>query len=339
MKRELYREYFDRAAFPVVAADESGIIAYKNLSAGKYLPALRRGADIVRRLHGQKPLCEGMEAEVIGDTPYRRAVVLRDDTQYVFLFLSRLQYPDGDEEAKNLIENRGPVLDRFLAAAKPPSWESEAQPFRQSRVYTDLLGVCAEKADSGAGVYDVSELLCRLSSKLKGAFRSLGYRITMNVHTDTADRRYGKLNLYDFIFIFSRFLYIQMKLSDNGLLDIDAQYDEIGEVYTLRFSARTALTQRKLKGARALPFLCGLAPECALEWRLFDSIELLSENTHIAVDKYGKFLIEYRLSLIENASCLHVRSIEFVHTELDSVIEKMLFGIRKEIKSREPASR
>lgn len=338
MKRELYGKSFDRAAFPIVAADKSGGIVYKNPAAGKYLPALRRGADIVRRLHGKNPLHAGMDAEVMGDTPYRRAAVLQDDDTYVFLFLSRLQYPDGEEEARSLTDHRGTTLDSFLAGAACAESlpGAETRIFRQSRVYTDLIDICENENLSGGCVYDVCELFERLSSKLKGAFRSLGYRITMNIDAAVRDRTYAKLNLYDFIFIFSKLLYMQMKLSENGIVNIEAKYDDHDEQHALCFSARTGLTKRCIKSGDTVSFLSKLAPECALEFELFENAVLLSQNTHVTVDKYGKFVMEYRLKSIENASVLHVRSIELETVELDTVIDRLILGIKKEMKNIRP---
>ena len=335
MKRELYREHFDRTIFPVVAADGTGCIVYKNAAAGKYLPALRRGADIVRRLRGKKPLYAGMDAEVPGDTPYRRAVVLQDDDAYVFLFLSRLQYPDGDEEMLRMTERRGTALDGFLPAAyeSSPS-ETESQPFRQSRIYADLIDICGMERAAGAYVYDICELLDRLSSKLKGAFRALGYRITVNIDAAVRDRKYVKLKLYDFIFLFNRLLYIQMKLSENGIVDIDIRLDEYDERLILCFSARTALTKRSLKNGEAASLLARLAPECALEFALFEDACLFSENMRLSVDKYGKSVMEYKLSGIETPAVLHVRSIDLETAELDAVIDMLILGIKKEIGTR-----
>ena len=50
MKAEFYRKWFDRTAFPVIIANTSGTIVYKNPSAIKHLRVLRKGADIRRRL-------------------------------------------------------------------------------------------------------------------------------------------------------------------------------------------------------------------------------------------------------------------------------------------------
>lgn len=332
MKRELYRKHFDRVIFPVVAADDTGRIVYKNAAAGKYLPALRCGADIVRRLHGKKPLHAGMDAEVPGDASYRRAVVLQDGDTYVFLFLSRLQYPDGDEEARDMIENRGTALDGFLPTAREPSLsETETQTFRQNRVYADLIDICGKEHMTGGYVYDICELLDRLSSKLKGAFRALGYRITVNIDAAVWDRKYAKLKLYDFIFLFNRLLYIQMKLSENGIVDINIRLDENDEHYVLRFSSRTALTKRSLKNEDAASVLSRLAPECALEFALFEDTRLLSENMQLSVDKYGKLIMEYKLSGIENPSVLYIRSIDLETAELDTAIDILILDIKKKI--------
>ena len=332
MKRELYREHFDRTIFPIVAADGTGRIVYKNAAAGKYLPALRCGADIVRRLRGKKPLHAGMDAEVPGDTPYRRAVVLQDDDAYVFLFLSRFQYHDGDEEMLRMTERRGTALDDFLPTAREPSLsEIEIQSFRQNRIYADLINIYGRERMTGGYVYDICELLERLAAKLKGAFRALGYRITVNIDAAVRDRKYAKLKLYDFIFLFNRLLYIQMKLSENGIVDISVQLDENDERHVLRFSSRTALTKRGLKKEDATALLSKLAPECALEFALFEDARPFSEDMRLSVDKYGKSVIEYKLSGIETPAVLHVRSIDLETAELDAAIDMLILDIKKEL--------
>lgn len=51
----------------------------------------------------------------------------------------------------------------------------------------------------------------------------------------------------------------------------------------------------------------------------------------LSVDKYGKSVIEYKLSGIETPAVLHVRSIDLETAELDAAIDMLILDIKKEL--------
>ncbi len=335
MKAEFYRKWFDRTAFPVIIANTSGTIVYKNPSAIKHLPMLRKGADIRRRLCGKMPLSSGMDAELSGKAPYRRAAVFSDEEMFIFLFLSRLQYPDSDRITRILTDTFGTKLSDLLASQEQEaSLPYDASCMGKNRIYADLLDICGNKSGADdAYVYDIQEVTEKLFSRLKDAFRALGYRISVKNLQPREDKTYIKFNLYDFIFVLSRLLYIQMKRSENGIIGIEAAFDEDYDSYEFRFTARTSLSPTSVKGKNAADFLTKLAPECTFELKLFQNIDILFRNTKISVDKYGKFIIEYRLNLTGKPAVLHIRSVDFSDAGLERVIDSFLDEMKSVLKN------
>ena len=334
MKAEIFRKWFEHAIFPVITVTAEGVVSNKNRSAKKYLPMLRRGADAIRRLRGKMPLAAGTDVEIIGDSPYRHAVVFSDEGGFALLFLSRLQYPDAENVAKRIFRACGTELSGLFAGA--PHGETEPPlPFGRERIYTDLIGIGTEAGLSAdACVYDIQKIMQALSSRLRGAFRCLGYRISLYDTFPAWDKKYVKLSLYDFIFTFSRFLYILMRCSENGTVGLMCDCDESSGCHILRFTARTAISAAAVKKGRdTVDFLAGLAPECALELMLFKNAGDLSRNTRLSVDKYGKFIVEYRIKYIEKP-ILQVKSLDFEDWELDFAIKSFFHEIRCALKSR-----
>lgn len=333
MQTGIYRNLLDRAGFPAIGVREDGVVYYKNPAAEKYLPMLRRGADVIRRLRGREPLSAGAVVEIAGDSPYRRAAVFSDENRFTLLFLSRLQYPDAEKTAKRLISTCGTELSAVLSAKEDGGEDtSAALPFGKERIYTDLIGITEQDTFDDAYVYDIQEIIGKLSKRLKGAFRSLGYRISIQSTASAWDKKYVKINLYDFIFAFSRFLYIQMRCSENGTIGIECGRDESCGCHLFRFTARTSLSPASVKkSGDIVAFLSRLAPECALELSLFHHAGELSRNTRLSVDKYGKFIVEYRLKYIEKP-VLHIRSVDFEDLELDAAIDTFLHEIRTALK-------
>ncbi len=335
MQQGAYQKLFARAGFPVVGIREDGTVHFKNPAAKKYLPMLRRGADAIRRLRGRVPLSPGTLAEIAGDSPYRRAVVLADENQFVLLFLARLQYPDGEAMAKRIVDARGTELSSFFPAEEEDAAASEALPFGRERIYTDLVGIAAQSSPTDTCVYDVQEIINRLSAHLKGAFRSLGYRISLCNPIPEWEKKYVKLDLYDFVFSFSRLLYLQMRCSENGTVGIECGYDEDSGCCLFRFTARTSLSAASIrKSKNIVSLLSRLAPECAPELSFLPNREELSRGTQFSIDKYGKLILEYRVKYLEQP-VLHIRSVDFENLELDAAIAGFLREIRAAVGKRQ----
>lgn len=320
---ESYFEWFEYAVFPVIMTDSCGIIRYKNRAAGRYLPMLRRGASVLRHLYGRS-LSAGT-AYVIGDTPYPRALIFNalDGNGFLLLFLSRLQYGDGEALAEALHERFHEDFSLFYSDRMNIADLESGHPEKilADRTYADLISLFGkEDADADIALYDMYDFLLKISVRLKGAFRALGYRIQLNISEEIRECRYAKLNIHDFLFVFGRFLYLFMKLSDNSVIDISVIPDRESEYYTFRFATRTSISRRRIQNKETLPFLASLIPECATELALFEKRDLLAKYTDITVDQYGRFLLKYRLSCAGHSSSLHVCSIDFSETDFDALI-------------------
>ena len=97
----LYSVLFDLLAFPVFFTDTKEIVIYKNKQSKKYQKHIRLRAQIAEWIeHQDSDDC----ITISGHTPYRKSLRLHCEDGYLYLFLTRFQYPDGNRILKQMAE-------------------------------------------------------------------------------------------------------------------------------------------------------------------------------------------------------------------------------------------
>lgn len=332
MKIELFKELFDKAVFPIFVTDEVGIVLYKNASSGKYLPMIRKSASVCRHLRDPKMSTD--ISEIIGGAAYRRAIVMRENDMRIFFCFSRLQYPDGEDIARAVIEQYGKTFVDFVAAVKNEEDRlSQTESFVvtgiQGRVYSDILALFEKKpTDLKTDIYNMVSFADIVFGKLSDAFSALGFRIQTSFLGDLKENCLAKFNPSDFLFLFHRLLYLQMKVSANGVIEITLSYDDQTDEHIFSFSTTTSLTQNHLIGKNVADFFCELVPECLTEFILFSKIDSFRKTVEASIDRAGILTIRHRIPHFAKIGTFTLRSIDLYDTSLKEETDRMILAIQ-----------
>ncbi len=326
MKNDLYSELFEYSAFPVFAFSFSGIILYKNNAANKYLPMLRKNACARKHFYPAEIPEKSGVLRIVGDTPYRIALALKDENGFLCFCFSRFQYDDGIQTAKTLLHRFGDTATAFLIAFQKATVSA---PIPQTeRIYTDIFSTVEEKALlSGEREYSFENAVTLLFEKLNVSFGALGYRVCTQISADFLSQKNVHFSLQDFLFLFSRLLYLQMRLSENG--DVSVLLTSNDKEHIFRFCIRTE-TPISLPSEKSIAaFLSDIVPECAPEFTLLEKAGLLNENhLHLYPAPFGYFTAEYRVPYRQNAVS-SVKSISCSYPFLTENIDLLLLSVEK----------
>ena len=292
MNLTLYQELFEYTAFPFFVFSAEGKVLYRNLSAKKYLPMLRKNASVLPHLYPSVLPTKSALLHLIGDTPYRTMLSVWDGTAFIAFGFVRLQLSDGHYVGNWLLT--------YLS--DPPQkigeWLQEEREHRSdgknsagSRIYTDIFEILNyEKECPGMWELSFCDTVRILFDKLNPSFGALGYRINTAVDADCAHNRIVGIRFHDFLFIFGIFLYTQMRLSDHG--DVSVRLKSNGKTCTLRFSVQTEKISTVTENFSDL--LKIYLPECAWEFRFLQATGLLSaQRFRLSYGDYGIFTMEY----------------------------------------------
>ncbi len=301
MDLTLYQELFEYSACPIFAFSDSGRIIYRNPSAKKYLPMLRKNASLTPHLYPSVLPKKSSLLHIVGDTPYHTVIALRDGNVFVAFGLVRLQLSDGYAFGSWLLRgfsDGSQSLARLLQAEKERLACHHPSPV--SRVYTDIFETL-NYAKEWRGMCDDSfdETVRILFEKLRAAFTAFGYRIEAVVDDSFLHHRAVRMRSNDFLFIFGIFLYMQMRLSANG--DISVLLKSENDKHILRFSVRTE--KICLQTEDIFLFLKSCLPECAWELHLLQQLGFLeAQALRFFYDHYGVFTVEYDIPCTEEAT-------------------------------------
>lgn len=329
MTIDLYSAFFDHAVFPVFALSDQGKIIYKNPSANKYLPMLRKNACVLKHFYPAEMPEESCVLRILGDTPYHIALALKDDNAFLALAFSRFQYEDGVPIACSLLSHYGSTASDFLCALQN---EASSDYDRQSgRVYTDLL-----ELTEGNGLlsspphYSFFEIISPLFKRLNHSFGALGYRIHTHIEKDFRSKAEVDLCLHNFLFLFGKLLYLQMRLSENGDVSISLSSDE--KVHILRIRAKTAKIFDTAEHALLLAQLFHALPECEAEFSLIEKAGMLrKDKLHASIDACGNVTIEYHVPYVQNAK-VTLQSTDFSKRLLTSDIDRFVLSLENLLK-------
>ena len=333
MKIKSYQELFEYAAFPVLALDENGKVVYKNLSAKKYLPMIRKNALASKHFTMQSLPKESMAVELACHSHYKKAIALQDEDGFLIFSFPRLQYDDSVEIARILLSEIGKAPNEFFAALQNPANDAEEAVAGISRIYTDLLHVLRAEGELFQGsICALQEVTTALFEKLRFSFRALGYRIRTEIAPSFRKQYLACVEPRNFLFVFGRLLYLQMKHSQDGVIEISLSGEEDTRMHCLRIAAKTSLSSDALDVFSTKDVLQRMIPECAIELFVLEKTEMLEDaNISFSWGEGGMLYAEYRIPYLEKPSYFvqsGARSTDLWDTDLSL----MLTMIRKRLK-------
>lgn len=298
MKPEQYQELFNLSAYPVFMLSPRGRILYKNPAAHKYLPMLRKKACAVKHFYPSEMPKKSGVLRIMGDTPYRIALLLRDEDGFLALCLSRFQYGDGVAAAGRFLHRFGDTAFDFLGNFHKEAVRcaNEAIP---ARIYTDVFALAEiDGMLLDTEKYSFAEITAVLFEKLNRSFGALGYRIHAKIEEGFSAQKEVTLHLHDFLYIFGKLLYLQMRLSQNGDVSVSLESDEKEHIF--RFSVKAkALGVCAAEDVHALVALA--VPECVSEFALLEKAGMLGDDIfRLSCDPFGMLTVEYRIPYREN---------------------------------------
>ena len=242
------------AAFPVIAADESGTVIAKNRAAYTYLKSIRIKSSLSVKASF---FDNGVLTLTGGDQPFRHAVGVPvgagGKTVTIFLFLPSAQSGNG--------------FDPGDAARIFDIIKSVRETAGTSRIYSEIAEAFAafdrENAEGGETT-DVPKTAEILNRRFSSGFRALGYRATITCTDGTVRQRYFKLNFHAFVYSVLTAAYVAMRLSSSGAAEVVVDYDEDARRLFVTSSSRTSA--KMPRGVRcAEDAVSALVPEFAVE--------------------------------------------------------------------------
>lgn len=332
MNPTLYPEFFEHSACPVFVFTDSGKIIYRNLSAKKYLPMLRKNASVIPHLYPAVLPSESGILHIAGNTPYRTMVTFWDGTAFIAFGFIRLQLSDGTYIGDS-------ILRHF--SDNPEKWkklfhaEKELAPTKNhtgNRICTDIfetLNYAKTSAYNKNGSF--YETVTVLFQKLDTSFTALGYRIHTAIDPDFVFNRAVQMRTNDFLFIFGVFLYLVMRLSENGHISIHLKTED--QMHVVYFSCKTEKIQAPLEDVSAL--WDHYLPEYVRELQFLEQSGFLhTDHLRIVCGDYGLLTLEYRVALGEELQNI-VESAEFTQYLCAIDVEYFLDTIQRWIKDND----
>ena len=324
MNPTLYPEFFDHSACPVFVFDDSGKIIYRNISAKKYLPMLRKSSSVIPHLYPAVMPKKSCVLHIAGDTPYRTMLAIWNGTAFIAFGFFRLQLSDGSYIGESILRHftdEPHKLKTLFHAEKEQ--RSYAKNHTVNRIYTDIfetLNYAKMNVDNKDGTF--YETINMLFEKLHSSFIALGYRIHASIDPRFIINRAVQIRTNDFLFIFGVFLYLVMRLSENGDVSILLKTEK--QMHALYFSCKTQKIQPSDENIFAL--LKNYLPECTFELKFLEQSGLLqAEHLHISHSNYGILSLEYRIALGEELPSI-VESTGLAHY-LSSMDVAYFFGM------------
>ncbi|MBQ8495853.1 MAG: hypothetical protein IJ489_00150 [Clostridia bacterium] len=299
MNFKLYSELFEHSAFPVFLLSPYGKVRYKNPAANKYLPRLRKNADASKYLQPSAIPKKSGVLQIAGSTSYHRGLALIEGEEVLVLCFSFLQYDDGVEMGEAFLNRFGDTAFDFLCEMHRETRKYILSPPQknQTRLYTDMLSFLQYEGILGKRpLYDFIKAAEMLFTKLKTSFSALGYRISTQISEELPTQKDVLFSMHDFLFIFGKLLYLQMRLAAKGEVSVTLTSD--GNAYLIRFLIRTRAELGSCDDI--LSFFTAHIPECASEIMLLERTDLFDDNTiRFEQGAFARFMTEYRIPYTE----------------------------------------
>lgn len=310
--------FFESTAIPVLICEESGIIIYKNASAIRFLPALRKRANAFSRAQDVGFLSDvksGKPGVVCfsNDCAYRKALAFSffadGQTFYPLIFFSRLQFGDYAEVVSEIQEHFSSDFFSFFSTSKRVEYQPKTAFPTPTRLYDEMIGrLCRDLGMQDAVcTCDIGDFLLQTKQKIARPLAALGYRITYSPTDAFLGNRYATLDLEDFSFLFSRSLYAVLSRSKSRHVEIRADFRPIDRSIGLEL-----LTEAAIPDGQVLTF-DSLVPEYAWETEFLRSVPLFSEFFTFS-EKDGILSAKCHLFTSASLSSYEVRAVDFRHS-------------------------
>ncbi len=326
MTREIYRELFGYAAFPVfVTTHNADKMIYKNAVCEQQFPELSK-KNLPNLLFCSQDFHRVGAIKLPGFGIYHTAVVFEEGAHCVFLFLSHLQYETGFYHANQLFRTFGPSLTDFLSAVQnrrnPEKIKSKILD-QQSKLYAQTVELLLDDRDFGLSqnlpFYRVAE---RIFEKLNTSFSDFGYRVHTKIVDDFPRYLPTSMPMQFVLFALGRLLYLQMKLSKTKEVDMLLSCDLAYSQHVFHITAKTDLTEIPDDPDEA--WFWKYIPECAVEFLLLKRASLLTkENFAMKLDSFGHLTLLYRIPYV-SPETYYVRSVDADDIYLGAAIDSML---------------
>lgn len=324
-----YQELLNSLAYPVFSADENGLIVYKNRAAVRYIGTMRKGSRVSPHLLGETIPPAGTVAHIKGDdTPYPNALVLAGEEETLFVCFPRLQYPDFEKAAENILRIFGETPASFCETLSEHYRLTEERKRIPRRLSAECLRLRPKPIHADTAPYSIGSMMSDLFSKAETSFSALGYRVHTEILQDFTPNHPVSVGLCDLLFLFGGLLYFMMKLSDDGKLDITLSSDPEQQEHLIRFYTHTSrLSEGDLS---AIELFSKISPECASEILFIENQGLIPKNAHFFSDGRGGLSFEYPIPYLDSAFSVRSQTFEKEYASLFSVLLVRVCDMLKE---------
>ncbi len=299
----LHDAAFDHLPFPVFSADPAGLIVYKNRAAMRHIGTLRRGSRILRHLLSDSLAHTATLVSLKGEVPYPHALMVRDETEHLFLCPARLQYPDAEEVAAMLLRTVGSAPADYRTQLAPFSLPQGKE--KHPRLYAEMKVLSQDLRAPEEKAYSPSAMAKPLFESTAAHFGALGYRIRSEIDAEFAHRHPVSLNRFDLLFFFGILLCTAMKLSENGDIRLMLTSDTKEELHLFQIKIRTALSPAE-KQLPVFDLFLQKAPTLVAELSLLGKAHTLFSHAKAETDLRGELSLTFSIPYL--AAMLPVQS-------------------------------
>lgn len=265
---------------------------------------------------------------IVGDTPYRIALALKAQDHFIALCFSRFQYEDGVQIANTLLPFLENTAVDFFGGYAPSIENFHAS--SQERIHTDIFSILSDREIISRQMeYSFFAAISLLFEKLNSSFGAFGYRIHTKIAPEHLAKKNIALHFQDFLFLFGKLLYMQMRISENRNIFILLTSNEKEHIF--RISAKTENFLDPLSFESPTEIISRAVPECALEALLLEKMGLFRQaRLHFFYDDPGVFTVEYSIPYLENQ--MHsLKSINLSLQPLTEDIDRFIENLEKRL--------
>ena len=326
-------EIFQNVPFPIFLTDAKGIIVFKNRYCSNYMSGVRRGVNIFRQLkdgYSSFPEKDAFCVELTGGQTFPKALVMKKtvggETVYMFFSPAWIQ-AETDDEIIGIASSCGTDDPIVLYA----DLYNKAEKFSSLRLYGDITSLAVKASIEilpQDDICDTEMLLKNLFSRLSGAFKAIGVRISTSVSDDLFPNRYARVKKNEYIMFICRLTYIALRCSDDKSISLNAHYDSESDSIEVSIKTKTSFDIDKSN-------IVQYVPECAIESELISRIHALDKA--IRAEKIGDFAVFSYSVPCEELSSMRLHSEFSITDDTDFVILSNEMTVIKMFKSKNPA--
>lgn len=281
-------QLFDTSCFPVFVCDDKGNVIFKNNCAAKYMRNVRKGTNLFSRMT-EESRTDSLRKGKIGlavfpsDFVYFRSLIFTqkagEEEYFIFTFIARLQTDDYKSTYAFLEKHFSSDFTELLAMIKSDEYDTSHEKPCTDRLYAEMLGrVCYELDEfTNARTCDMADFILHIKSRCARAFSALGYRMNYSATPEFMMNRFVSIDIGDFSFAVFRALYAVMRNSENKIISVNADYDEL--YFGITISIET--TVKGMENGIYTPE--ALIPECITEIELLKGMPCYNEKFSFCV--------------------------------------------------------